>query len=248
MRWIYNQVIVPNLSYACFVWAHRAEETNYIRHMLERVQKLATLQITGGFVTTPSITLDLLSGLMPIDLKIEFNAVKTAIRIKTDGNWFGQYANKLKGKLTSHAYYLDKKLEKLSSYTEGCTNDVIPKTKTEHIYSVHHQNSDDIMSIINDIPDDDLIIFTDGSLIKKNGNNNHTGAGFTVSKRNEIIFEQSFSLGMYPSINQCELFAINQAAVWINTISPINKCIYIFSDSQITLQKLNSEYTKSKHW
>ena len=49
MRWIYNQVVLPNLSYASFVWAHKVESTKYLQHMLERVQKLASLQITGGF-------------------------------------------------------------------------------------------------------------------------------------------------------------------------------------------------------
>ena len=62
---------------------------------------------------------------MPIELKIELNAVKTAIRLKTDDNWYGNYTANMKGKLLSHAYYLNKKLEMISSYTEGNASDSV---------------------------------------------------------------------------------------------------------------------------
>lgn len=84
------------------------------------------------------------------------------------------------------------------------------------------------------------------TVIKSTANGIRTGAGFSVCKNNEILFEQSFSLGSYSSINQCELFAINQAAVWIDTVAPVNMKIHIFSDSQSTLQKLESGRICSK--
>ena len=48
---------------------------------------------------------------MPIELKIELIAVKTAIRLKTDDNWYSGYFANSKGKIISHAYYLDKKIK-----------------------------------------------------------------------------------------------------------------------------------------
>jgi len=57
LGWLYKQVIVPTLSYSCFVWIHRIEETANLRDMLSRVQKIASLQITGGFNKSPNITL-----------------------------------------------------------------------------------------------------------------------------------------------------------------------------------------------
>ena len=73
-----------------------------------------------------------------------------------------------------------------------------------------------------------------------------SGAGLTIVKNKEILFEQNITLGSYPTINQCELFALNQAAQWLESMRPTEQNIYIFSDSKTTLQKLNKGYTKSK--
>jgi hypothetical protein len=50
--------------------------------MLAKVQKLAALQITGGFNITPNITLDAIAGIMPIDIQLKYNATKTTLRLK----------------------------------------------------------------------------------------------------------------------------------------------------------------------
>ena len=204
--------------------------------MLERVQKLATLQITGGFVTTPNITLNLLAGIWPIEIKLELIAVKTAMRLKVDQNWFGQYAAKEKGKLTSHAYYLDKKLKNIKTFQELEISDLLPKINITHKYNTECKDSSVIDHRIKNIPTNVIKIFTDGSVKKYiNHNDQRAGAGITISKHKEIVFEQSYSLGSYPTINQCELFAINQAAHWLNIMNPPNTSIHIFSDSETTL-------------
>ena len=106
-------------------------------------------------------------------------------------------------------------------------------------------DSIDIDQIIKDIPNNDIIIFTYGSVKKnKNDNDPRTGAGITISKHKEIVFEQSYNLGTYPTINQCELFAINQAALWLNITNPPKTKVHTLSDSDfITLLKLSSDYT-----
>ena len=100
---------------------------------------------------------------------------------------------------------------------------------------------------LKNFPTNDINIYTDGSVKKyMNHNDQRAGAGITISKHKEILFEQSYSLGSYPTINQCELFAINQAAHWLTIMNLPNTSIYIFSDSETTLHKLSSNYTKSK--
>ena len=37
-RWIYKQVILPMLSYACFVWIHKVDKTNHIKDMLNKAE------------------------------------------------------------------------------------------------------------------------------------------------------------------------------------------------------------------
>ena len=183
--------------------------------MLNKIQTMASLQITGGFSSTPTPTLDTLSGLMPIDIKLEFIATKTAIRLKIDDNWIGNYNTNLRGKTLSHAFYLDKKLNDLKTFTLGPMNDMIPVTNFEHAYNINQATSPECIEIINNIKLSDITIYTDGSLIKDTKiKENLSGAGFIVLQSDLIRHEQSYSLGTFASINQCELFAINAAANW----------------------------------
>ncbi len=103
----------------------------------------------------------------------------TAIRLKTDDNWYGNYTMRICGKTLSHAYYLDKQLQSIKSYTTGNTSDLITKTTFDNSYSVTHTNAVECIKKFNDINPQDITIYTDGSLIKGKTNNT-SGAGFTV--------------------------------------------------------------------
>ena len=111
-RWIYRQVILPALSYCCFVWIHRSDESVSINKLLQRAQKQANLLITGGFKTTPNITLDLLAGNSPITIHLNSEAIKTVSRLKTNKSWV---KCQLHRKNRSHASLLDQKVRKIES-------------------------------------------------------------------------------------------------------------------------------------
>ena len=119
LRWIYNQVILPTLGCACVLLIHRINNTNYLLKMLEKVQKLATSQITGGFVSTLSITLDNTAGIMPIEINLNEQASKTAIRLKLNDGWFQDTNFGCKKSYIFHARHLDKKLLALKSYYDN---------------------------------------------------------------------------------------------------------------------------------
>ena len=123
IRWIYNQVILPTLGYACFLWIHRAKTTKYILLMLEKVQKIATSQITGGFSTTPKITLDSLAGVMPIEINLHNIATKTAVRLYSNKCWYPDTNLGCKKSYTSHARHLDKVLKHLEQYINSPLNE-----------------------------------------------------------------------------------------------------------------------------
>jgi ribonuclease HI len=245
IRWIFNQVVLPNLSYACFVWAHKINKSKFILNMLQKVQKMATLQITGGFSTTPTTTLDVLSGLLPIEMKIDLIATKTALRLKIDNNWVGGYAPNSRGKTLSHALQLDKNLAKIKTFTTGHTSDLISNTEFEHTYKISKLNNEECVSAIKLTKATDITIYTDGSLLKTDSDS-AAGAGFIVIHEDKIRYEDSISLGTYASVNSCELYAIYRAAEWLNDSKITNHNIYIFTDSLSTLYKLEKGCTKSK--
>lgn len=198
--------------------------------MLTKVQKLATLQITGGFKKSPNLTLDILAGLMPISVSLNFKAIMSTLRLKIDGNWVGNY--NVSHKLISHARYLDNIIKK--SKLEGRLH-LIDRTSTTNLTVNYTKNYQSLT-----LPYDNNIvsIFTDGSLIT-NGRNK-TGAGFIIYDGNETLLEQSFHLGSQTTINQCEMLAIVEAAEKLLHLDTTNRTIAFFTYSLMTLHKLGS--------
>jgi ribonuclease HI len=236
MRWLYKQVILPTLSYSCFVWIHRVDETAYLREMLAKVQKLATLQITGGFNKTPNITLDTIAGIMPIDIQLKYNATKTTLRLKLENNWAGQYS--LSNKIISHAKFLDAQVDKLNLPSE---NTLIDKTIETPLLERNYKIILDYLQV--PIKVEELNIFTDGSLKQSPV---QAGAGFVIYRNGRTISEHSISLGKLATINQCEMVAINNVASLLNTAEMKNQTINIFSDSLNCLLQLNSGRSSSR--
>ena len=170
IRWIYKQVILPTISYACFVWIHRISENAILSKLLCKIQKMVTLYITGGLQKSPNLTLDILSGLMPIEVHLKFNASKTAIRLKLENNWIGQYS--LSSKIISHAKYLDQETSKLGSSNQL---PLIDRTTVTYFNSSGYTV---LLELPQDPPlDSTLKIYTDGSL---KSSTQLTGAGFTM--------------------------------------------------------------------
>jgi len=201
MRWLYKQVILPSVSYSCFVWTQRIQENKSLRNLLEKIQKLATLHITRGLQKSPNITLDIIAGLMPIDVTLKFKAVSTSLRLKVDNNWDGQYS--LSSKVVSHARFLDQEINKLSIAKNINLIDKTTLTNFANKFTVN-------MNLPQVAPDDsNMKIYTDGSLRKSL---NLTGAGFTMQRNGRTIVEQTIRLGKMATINQSEMFAIDQSS------------------------------------
>ena len=238
IKWIYNQVILPTLSYACFLWIHKTNKSKYLLKMLEKVQKMATLQITGGFSTTPTTTLDCMASIMPIEIRLESIAIKTALRLKTNKNWNHIRPNPNRQMIT-HSHYLTKKIENLIDTPEMNLSDILPTTKIESKYSINEENGHQETNIHT------LNIYTDGSVIKAN-HLNRAGGGFVIYKNGTKISEKAIPLGTMATINQCEMIAIREGAdearKLLNDIHQIN----FHTDSIATMNKLKTTTTTSK--
>ena len=236
IRWLYKQVILPTISYACFVWVHRLEENGNLRSILSSIQKIATLYITGGMQKSPNITLDIISGLMPIDVFLRFNATKTAFRLKIENNWISQYS--LTSKIISHAKYLDQEINKrgIARFTP-----LLDRITNTNFDNTHFTITLELPQV--PPPETSLKIYTDGSLKK---NQHLTGAGFSVIRKGRTIMEQSISLGSQATINQCEMFAILKAADLLADAGTMNQEIIFYSDSLSSLLQLKRGHTSSK--
>ena len=240
IKWIYNQVILPTLSYACFLWVHKVNKNKYMLKMLEKIQKMATLQITGGFITTPTITLDSIAGIMPIEIRLESMALKTAIRLQTNKNWKHILPNPNR-KMITHSHHIIKKLEDIIKTSETMMSDKIIDNRMTREYKTCTGDS-----IIENPDKTTLKIYTDGSVMKVE-KQTRAGSGVIIYKNNISIKELSIPLGLTATINQCEMIAIREGAeLAVSIIDKNTTHVNFYTDSITTLYRLEAITTSSK--
>ena len=80
-RWIYECVIKPAIVYGGIFWAEAACKTRPLQQ-LNKVQRLACVMILSALKTTPLIPMEILCGILPIELYIKYRARCTAYRLQ----------------------------------------------------------------------------------------------------------------------------------------------------------------------
>ena len=234
-RWIYKQVILPSVTYAAFAWYMAVDKRQYLRDLTDRLQRHATLMITRGLKSTPTANLEIMAGLPTINLLFQELAAKTAARLQVQGRWNSNYSINLKGSIDSHAYHTDKLLQQLPITTSRYTDRMICINILDRRFTSQILSRSSIIEFINSLDASIWQIYTDGSK-----RNNLTGSGFCVQVSNREITAHHYSLGSYPSVFQCELFALHEAADWAiaNILTP--STIHFFSDSQAVINTADS--------
>ena len=114
------------------------------------------------------------------------------------------------GRYISHAYYIDIFLDRINSFSESNTDMIPQKLMLDIKYSVHMTDRAEVTALIGNIPPEYTHVYTDGSV-----KNCKCGAGYVVLKDNIAQHQSAITLGLGPTFNQCELYAIYQAAVWL---------------------------------
>jgi hypothetical protein len=86
IRWLYQTVLVPRITYGSIVWWPRVELVTARQH-LERVQAMLLRGMTGAYTTTPRAALFVVTGLLPLQIEVKKAAARTAARLKVLGAW-----------------------------------------------------------------------------------------------------------------------------------------------------------------
>ena len=79
MRWIYEVMVRPILSYEATIWIN-GTQTQHNQQLLNGVQGLANVLIAGAMPSTPGAELDVIMGNIPIPYWLEEEAAKGALR------------------------------------------------------------------------------------------------------------------------------------------------------------------------
>ena len=235
MRWIYNIVILPSVLYGTLFWHHTLEYRLYTRQKFEQLQRHAALSITRGLNSTHSANIEILAGLQPINLKVQEIAIMTALRLKLNNKWDPNYEPDSRPSYISHAYSVDKLLSQVNIF-KGKLSDWIPtELILDRKFSVSVKPREIIEEYITSLPPTTWQIYTDGS---KQGR--LSGAGFCVLRNDQEHTRNSYNLGIYPTVFQCEVYALYMGSIWAKLNIPPSGRIVFLSDSVAAIRALDS--------
>ncbi|CAK1548758.1 unnamed protein product [Leptosia nina] len=213
IRVIYEQVIIPIISYAANIWSG-ALKYKFVNKKLLSFQRLFAIKIVHGFRTLSTITSISLAQLIPLPEKIQsISTIETSKRLG--------YSPFLPSdipleKPSPPSALLHPALRVPISFTE--INTVEEFQVFANSYSYH--------------------LFTDGS--KHDG---VVGAAFVAFDPCEVHITKKFKLHPSCSVFQAEMLAIHKACEWIaSNTTKIKSCV-ICSDSKSSLQELSNPYS-----
>ena len=239
-RWLFQQVILPAVTYGAFTWQHIYTTSKQARTALDRLQRNAALMITRGLRSTPTANLEIMAGIRPIKHVLEHAAIASAIRLIINNRWIENYHINRRGYFDSHAHSTNLLLAQLPisscKYSDTCPSFTVIDRKFRSIILDRELT----ITLISNIPTNIWQVYTDGSR-----RNELAGAGFCIIHNNTEIYSAYANLGSFPTVFQCELYAINQAAAWVEANVNRSETVLFFTDSQATIQALNSTNSSS---
>ena len=207
-------------TYGSLVWATTI--TGTIRKELARLQRKAMLNMTMSMRSTPTVGLEVVLGLLPLDL----HAIETATlaRVRTRellaDSWDGIGETK-----RGHRRKADAILEKLKFAnlpSDGMT-------------------SKRLWSKSDEVEEPDITLYTDGSRMDE-----CSGAGWAACHGDTVIAEESVYLGKTATVFQAEVVAIERSLMWAKENLDPGTEVVIRSDSQSAIQAILTERTTSR--
>ena len=161
MRWIYTAVVRPSLTYGAMIWIN-GTKTKQNQALLTSVQRLGNILITGAMPSSSSTALDRITGFTPIEIWLEEEAAKGALRQRISGHWERGPMISSKGNLTSHIKLNNDILKSVPVLKEE-QDSITTTLNIDTNFSVEIPHRD----LYEELPADDKVIicYTDGSKI-----------------------------------------------------------------------------------
>lgn len=225
MHWIYTSIIRPSITYAACIWWNKTEEGTTKRE-LSKLQRMACSYITGAMKTCPTMALERLLNLAPLDVQIKGMAARELIRLKQQGQI----------RPTWRIERLDL-LENMGIHrTISTIMDCIPVVNNfDQPFQIQIWSREEWHEVPK-FGQDELIWYTDGSKTDE-------GVGSGVYGPRTNLYR---SLGKTPSVFQSEIYAIEMCLDLIKQRGYNKKVIKILSDSRAALMALGSYEIKSQ--
>ena len=228
LHWVYTAIIRPAILYGSLVWWPGCS-TSRGKSLLCKIQRKACVGITGAMRSTPTRALEVLLGLPPLWALAEFEAIRTAYRLRGWGQWIEGVSRR--GHNSLFQRLPDRRV--LCMPQDRMVPKLVPIPQINILFPKREDWDGGKPAFIKS---DGLVWYTDGSKMGDGSGAGIVGPGMDLS----------FPLGPYATVFQTEVFAICVCAQEIIKRGFKNKRIYICSDSQAALKALREDLTTSK--
>ena len=250
VKWLFEGMIRPAFSYGCHIWG-RVTSSKGFQEKARKLHRLALLPMSPVRSKCPTAGLEIIAGLLPLELYIEKTSIQTYLRIQhLLPNWDGIGRGNLRG----HIFWLKKLTLPLNLPNTNLQDKINPITSPTLNCPC---NMEDFQTPTTN-QQNTILIYTDGSKT-----NHGLGAGvaiFQADSNNKFqpIITKSYHLPAYSTVFQAEVEAINHGAILAleitnKTTNNLNKygdlshhTFHFISDSKASLQAVHKRTTDSK--
>ena len=237
MKWIYTAVVRPSLTYAATIWLNGLYKKHNLA-LLNGVQRLGNILITGALPSSPGTALDTITGTIPIDLMIEEEAAKGALRLQSNNHWINEPMVNQKGNLTTHTKLNERILNSILLVKEE-QDQQTTSLNVDINFATEIPSVSEYEEIISE--EGTIQCYTDGSKM-----NDNVGAGVYIMDNQNPPREESYHLGSNSTVFQAETYAVGRAAKILRETGTNGQRVIINCDSQATIMAMNSTKVKSK--
>ena len=235
--WLYRGMIRPVITYGCQLWV-RCTEAATVRQKLKSLQRMALMSLGFFRHSTPTAGLEVITNTSPLDLHCRKEAAAAYIRTThTRRLTDNEMKTNLHSTAVGHRQYIQAYLNEYEFENEATDS------LHEEVFQWDKKYKINLESFKDGQPHEDntIKIFSDGSK-DQSGN---TGSGYVIYRPNQPTQERHFHLGKYTTVFQAEVYAIQKAAEYVDSLNLRGKTLNFYSDSQAAIQALNNSRVTS---
>ena len=230
LKWTYEAMVVPVVTYGCLVWIKNISKVTYLKK-LRRVQGLALRTILGAQRSTPLAAMEVVTNTLPLDLVLEEKAILSCNRLIKAGHWRRRAGELgltntawLEGKVTNYHPHLGMCWDRgKHRIIEPMYGTLIQDRQDESHRVVTNENA----TVIN--------CFTDGSKDEFG----RTGASSFITCKTFRHYDRKF-LGKSATVFQAELIGIKMAAEYLSERKVEGKTVLFNVDNQAAIKSLGN--------
>lgn len=242
--YVWRGIARPKLTFGCLVWS-AAMRVKTRRDQLRRVQSLSFRLLAQYRARTPVIGMEIITNTLPMDLYILRTAAKSYFRTLdlvpyTDNDMHTSIKSAV-----GHRQWISKALADNGLEWLKDPSDAVPLYRRWERQFLVNLESMDRSNPRRGVPvvNGRYSLYTDGSKLTED----LAGAGMAVFRDGQLRSVKSWHLGNLPSVFQCELYGLKNAAKWLiqNKQEVIGEVV-IFTDNQASMYAINSTFIKSQ--